>query len=174
MDGGNHYEKAFEGWLKDNGIGYLAIDQHKRAAFSRSKIKSFDFLFYSADMRPYIAEIKGRKFSGRNFAAFGNLQNWVTDDDICGLENWIKIFRGQYLGLFVFAYDLANIDVETDGREIFEYRGKRYVFTAVRLVDYLQGATVRSIKWKTLHLSAEYYKQCVINIDELILKKARL
>lgn len=173
MDGGNHYERAFEGWLKENGVGYLAIDQHKRASFSRSKIKSFDFLFYSADMRAYIAEVKGRKFSGKNFSAFGNLPNWVTDDDITGLQNWIEIFAGQYMGLFVFAYDVMNIDVETDGREIFEYQGKRYVFTAVRLRDYLAGATVRSIKWKTLHLSAEYYKQCIADLDKLILNKVR-
>ncbi len=173
MDGGNHYERAFEGWLKENGIGYLAVDQHKRAAFSKSKIKSFDFLFYSADMRAFIAEVKGRKFKGNNFMAFGNLPNWVTDDDITGLRNWIEIFAGQYSGLFVFAYELTNIDVETDGREIFEYRGKRYVFTAVMLADYLAGATVRSIKWKTLHLSAEYYKQCITDLDKLIFNKVR-
>lgn len=170
-EGCNHYERAFESWLKDNGIQYLAIDQQKRTAFSRSKIKSFDFLFYTADMRAYIAEVKGRKFSGKNFSAFGSLPNWVTDDDICGLENWIRIFSGQYAGLFVFAYDLENIDVETDGREIYDYLGRRYVFMAVRLADYLDGATVRSRKWKTLHLSAEYYKNCVFDLDELIARK---
>jgi hypothetical protein len=170
---GNHYEKAFESWLKDNGIQYLAVDQQKRTAFSRSKIKSFDFLFYTPDMRAFIAEVKGRKFSGKNFSAFGSLPNWVTDDDITGLENWIRIFSSQYHGLFVFAYDLENIDVETDGREIYEYLGKRYVFMAVRLADYLDGATVRSIKWKTLHLSAEYFKKCVLNIDELILRTTK-
>ena len=41
---GNHYEKAFESWLKDNGIQYLLVDQKKRTAFSKSKIKSFSFL----------------------------------------------------------------------------------------------------------------------------------
>jgi len=171
---GNHYEKAFESWLKDNGIQYLAVDQQKRTAFSKSKIKSFDFLFYAPDRHAYIAEVKGRKFTGKTFAAFGNLQNWVTADDITGLENWIKIFSERYLGLFIFAYDLENIDVDTDGREIYECLGKRYVFMTVRLTDYLKGASLRSEKWKTVHLSAEFYKNCVINPDELILKKVRL
>lgn len=173
MDGGNHYEKAFESWLKDNGIQYLAVDQQKRTAFSRSKIKSFDFLFYSPDKRGYIAEIKGRKFNGKSFMAFGKLPNWVTLDDITGLKNWIKIFSG-YLGLFIFAYSLENIDVDTDGREIYECGGKRYVFVVISLVDYLNGATVRSKKWKTLHLAAEYYKKYTSNINELILNKVKL
>jgi hypothetical protein len=171
MDGGNHYEKAFECWLKDNGIQYLAVDQQKRTAFSRSKIKSFDFLFYTADKRAFIAEVKGRKFKGKNFSAFGTLPNWVTSDDISGLESWAAIFSNRYSELFVFAYDLENIDVETDGREIFECFDKRYVFMAVKLSDYLAGASLRSIKWKTLHLSAEYFKCCSFDVSEMVLRK---
>jgi len=172
--GGNHYERAFESWLKDNGIQYLLVDQQKRAAFSKSKIKSFDFLFYTPDSNAYITEIKGRKFTGKTFTAFGSLPNWVTIDDVKGLENWIKIFGGRYQGLFVFAYDLENIDVDTDGRKIYEYLDGRYVFTAIRLSDYQRGATGRSKKWETVHLSAEFYKNCVIDADELICRKVRL
>ncbi|MEN6385962.1 MAG: HYExAFE family protein [Phycisphaerales bacterium] len=171
MDGGNHYERAFASWLKDNGIQYLAIDQQKRTAFSRCKIKSFDFIFYTAGKKAIIAEVKGRKFTGKTFISFGTLPNWVTDDDIEGIRKWIKIFQGQYEGIFVFAYDLTNIDVETDGREIFECSGKRYVFLAVKLADYMAGASLRSMKWKTLHLSAEYFRQCVIDADRLILER---
>ncbi len=171
MEGENHYEKAFEGWLKDNGVQYLKIDQRKRTAFSRGKIKSFDFLFYAADNNAYLAEVKGRLFRGKNFSAFGSLPNWVTNDDICGLENWMLIFSSQYTGLFVFAYDLVNIDVETDGREIYEYAGRRYIFMAVGLADYLNGAKMRSKKWKTLHLPAEYYRRCAFDVDKLILAR---
>ncbi len=169
---GNHYEKAFEGWLKDNGVQYLAVDQQKRAAFSKSKIKSFDFLFYTPGRRAYIAEVKGRKFISKKFTAFGSLPNWVTVDDIRGLENWIDIFGRKYRGLFVFVYNLENIDVDADGREIFEYRDKRYVFMAVTLDDYKKGQTVRSKKWNTVHLSAEYFKKYSVRLDELICKKA--
>ena len=95
---GNHYERAFESWLKDNGIQYLLVDQQKRTAFSKSKIKSFDFLFYTPDSKAYIAEVKGRKFSGKTFTAFGSLANWVTIDDVKGLENWVKIFGKNYQG----------------------------------------------------------------------------
>jgi len=171
---GNHYEKAFESWLKDNGIQYLAIDQQKRAAFSRSKIKSFDFLFYTQDSKAYIAEIKGRRFTSKAFTAFGSLPNWVTVEDVRGIENWVEIFGKKYQGLFIFVYNLENIDVDADGREIFECRDKRYVFIAVTLEDYKKGQTVRSKKWKTVHLSAEYFKNHSIRLNELICRKARL
>jgi len=171
---GSHYEKAFEYWLKDNGFKYIPIDQHKRFAFSKSKIKSFDFIFYTPDSTAYIAEIKGRKFPGKTFVAFGTLPNWTTSDDVSGLENWVKIFDNKYRGLFIFVYDLENIDVDTDGREVFEFNNKRYVFIAVKLQDYKNGATVRSEKWQTLHLNAQYYKNCALNLNELTGQKVIL
>jgi len=171
---GSHYEKAFENWLKDNRFRYTPIDQQKRFAFSKSKIKSFDFIFYTSDSTAYIAEIKGRKFSGKTFVAFGSLPNWATVDDVRGLGNWVKIFNNKYQGLFVFVYDLENIDVDTDGREVFEFNNKRYVFIAVRLEDYKKGASLRSRKWQTVHLNAEFYKNCALNLNELVGQKVRL
>ena len=40
----NHYERAFENWLIDNHIKYVSMDEHKRAVFDQTEIKSFDFL----------------------------------------------------------------------------------------------------------------------------------
>ena len=71
-------------------------------------------------------------------------------------------------------YDLENIDVDTDGREIFEFNNKRYVFIAVRLEDYKKGASLRSKKWQTVHLNAEFYKNCALNLNELVGQKVRL
>lgn len=172
--GGTHYENAFEAWLKDNGFKYIPIDQHKRFTYSKGNIKSFDFVFSPPGDAAYMAEIKGRKFSGTTFASFGSLQNWTTADDIKGLEEWVKIFKNRYQGLFIFVYDLENVDVDSDGREIFEFEGKRYVFIAVGLEDYKAGATRRSEKWQTVHLSAECYKKCALNLTELVGRKVIL
>ena len=60
------------------------------------------------------------------------------------------------------------------GREIYEYLNRRYVFMAVAVSDYKKGATVRSKKWKTVHLSAEHYKNCTIKPDEMICRKVKL
>ena len=42
----NHYERAFGNWLIDNKIKYIAVDEEKRTAFGRSKVKSFDYFLY--------------------------------------------------------------------------------------------------------------------------------
>ena len=81
----NHYERAFENWLIDNRIQYVAVDEHKRAAFGRSKIKSFDFLLYPANQQIIIAEVKGRLFKGTSFAKLTGFECWVTTEDIDGL-----------------------------------------------------------------------------------------
>ena len=42
-----HYEAAFEAFLRDRGIPYVAVDEAKKAMFANSKLKSFDFVVYS-------------------------------------------------------------------------------------------------------------------------------
>ena len=59
----NHYERAFENWLKDHRIEYVAEYQHERATIKGVDIKSFDFLLYPHS-RPIIVEVKGRTFKG--------------------------------------------------------------------------------------------------------------
>ena len=57
----NHYERAFGNWLIDSNVPYTAVDEQKRAAFGRSKFKSFDYLLYPPGEKIIIAEVKGRK-----------------------------------------------------------------------------------------------------------------
>ena len=42
-----HYEAAFEAFLRDRGIPYVAVDEAKKALFANAKLKSFDFVVYS-------------------------------------------------------------------------------------------------------------------------------
>ncbi len=41
----NEYEQAFENWLVENHLQFVAVDQQKRRIFARNKIKSFDFFY---------------------------------------------------------------------------------------------------------------------------------
>src|SRR5688500_7028395 len=38
-----HYEAAFEAYLRERGIPYVAVDEAKKAIFANAKLKSFDF-----------------------------------------------------------------------------------------------------------------------------------
>ncbi|MFC1739420.1 HYExAFE family protein [Planctomycetota bacterium] len=164
----NHYERAFENWLKDNQIQYIAVDEHKRAAFGRSKIKSFDFLLYPPNQSIIIAEVKGRAFKGSSFARLAGFECWVTMDDVNGLANWKQIFGESHIPVFVFAYCMKNIDVDFDGRDVFDCDGRRYVFFALKLSDYCSHMKLRSPKWETVTLPADKFRQCAIQMQELL------
>ena len=164
----NHYERAFENWLIDNRIQYIAVDDQKRAAFGRSKIKSFDFLLYPRNQQIIIAEVKGRKFKGTSFAKLTGFECWVTTEDIAGLAKWQEVFGTAHLAVFVFAYRIENIDVDFDGRDTYEFDANRYVFFAVKLDDYRRFMKRRSPKWQTVTLPADKFRKCAIQMQSLL------
>lgn len=165
----NHYERAFESWLIENRIRYVTVDEQKRATFARSRIKSFDFLVYPRSGQTIIAEVKGRSFKGTSFAKLAGLECWVTTEDIDGLTRWQEVFGGDHQAIFVFAYKVENIDVDFDGREVFDFDANRYVFLCVKLDDYRSFMKRRSPKWQTVTLPADKFRQCAMQIKDFLL-----
>jgi len=167
----NHYERAFTAWLRDNGVRHIAVDQHKRAAFARTRVKSFDMLIYPRDTdEVLIAEVKGKRFAGSSLVGMAGMQNWVTIDDIRGLKTWEEALGEGHRGVFVFAYELIQPDVELDGREAYDFEGGRYVFFCVRLDDYMNWMTIRSPQWRTLFLPAKGFRNCCVEAGRMLLR----
>ena len=164
----NEYEQAFESWLIDNRLQYVAVDQQKRRVFARSRIKSFDFLLYPVHLPPVIAEVKGRKFKGKSLASLSGLECWTTMEDIRGLIRWEQVFGKGTEAVFVFVYKIENIDVETDGNEIYDFEADRYTFYTVRLDDYREYMTVRSPKWHTVTLPAAKFRKYAMPIRQYL------
>ncbi len=165
----NHYERAFENWLIDNHIKYVSMDEHKRAVFDQTEIKSFDFLLYLPDDRIVIAEVKGRKFTGTSLQGLVGLECWVTAEDVDGLAAWQQAFGEGHKAFFVFAYKMDNIDFDPDGRGVLEFENNKYVFLAVALDDYVKYMKRRSPKWKTVTLPADKFRSCARDVRELLL-----
>ncbi len=165
----NHYERAFENWLRDNRIQYVAVDEQKRATFANSRIKSFDFLLYPPNGQIIIAEVKGRKFKGDSFAKLTGLECWVTTEDIDGLTGWQQVFGPDHQAIFVFAYKVDNIDVDFDGREFYDYSRNRYVFFCVKLDNYRKFMKRRSPKWQTVTLPADKFRKCAVQMQAILL-----
>ena len=163
----NHYERAFENWLIDNHVRYVAVDEQKRAAFGLCKFKSFDFLVYPPNQQAIIAEVKGRSFKGTSFAGLTGFECWVTAEDVNGLTKWREVFGQGHTAVFVFAYKIENIDVDFDGREVYDFDANRYVFFAVKLDDYRAFMKRRSPKWQTVTLPADKFRQCAIELRGL-------
>jgi len=164
----NHYERAFEGWLIDNHIEYVTIDEHKRATLGQSDIKSFDFLLYLPDGKIIIAEVKGRTFKGTSLAKLAHLECWVTAEDIEGLVKWQQIFGEGHQAIFVFAYKIENIDVDFDGRDVYDFDANRYLFFCVKLDDYRRFMVRRSPKWRTVTLPADKFRQYATQLADFL------
>jgi hypothetical protein len=165
----NHYEKAFANFLSDNRIRYIAVDEQKRAALGRTNLKSFDYLLYPPNQQIIIAEVKGRKFAGTTFANLSGFECWVTTDDVDGLANWQQIFGLTHSAAFIFAYKIENVDVDFDGREVYDFKGLNYIFFCIKLADYIRFMKVRSPKWKTVTLPADKFRLCAVQMQNLML-----
>ena len=165
----NHYERAFESWLRDNHIKYVAVDEQKRATFARSRIKSFDFLLCPPNGPVIIAEVKGRSFKGTSLAKLTGLECWVTAEDIDGLAGWQQVFGPGHQAVFVFAYKVEKIDVDFDGRDFYDFKGNRYIFFCVRLDDYRKFMKRRSPKWQTVTLPADKFRRCAVQMQALLI-----
>jgi len=165
----NEYEQVFENWLIENNLQYAPVDQQKRKLFARNKIKSFDFILYPADSPPVMTEIKGREFKGKTLAGMTSLQCWVTRDDVKSLMQWELILDGDMKMAFVFVYKIMNVDVETDGADIFEFASNRYFFYAVELDSYREFMKTRSPKWNTVTLPADRFRQLAVPAREYFL-----
>lgn len=165
----NHYEKAFGNWLIDNRIQYIAVDEKKRAAFGRSNLKSFDYLLTLPGQPIVIAEVKGRAFKGKTFAKLAGFECWVTADDVDSLASWEKIFGPAHIAAFIFAYRIENVDVDFDGRQVYEFDGYRYIFFCIKLDDYRKNMKLRSPKWKTVTLPADGFRRYTVQMQNLLI-----
>ncbi|MGD0077133.1 MAG: HYExAFE family protein [Sedimentisphaerales bacterium] len=161
------YEKAFGNWLIENQVEFVSTADQHAPVFEQSNMKSFDFLLCPPSGKKIIAEVKGRRFKGSKLEGLSHLECWVTTDDVDGLAAWQKTLGSEYDATFIFAYKVQNIDVDFDGREIFEFGDNHYFFFAVRLADYIRFMKQRSPKWKTVTLPAGKFRSCAKPVRQL-------
>jgi hypothetical protein len=185
----NHYEAAFEEYLRGHGVPYVAVDEAKRSVMSDgASLKSLDFIVASA-ARPsvpggadipvgqaagtaaspttWLVDVKGRRFPS------GDVQkqywkNWSTRDDLRSLALWEGLFGANFRGLFVFAYDVLGDRAPLPAEELFEFRGSLYGFIAVPLADYAGHAHPISPKWDTWAMSAADFRKYARPLAELL------
>lgn len=161
-----HYEAAFEDFLRQRGWSYLPVDERRRAMFLGSRIKSFDFLVYPPSRRAWLVDIKGRQFpyavkKGRRF-----WENWVTRDDLEGLDRWQGAFGPDFEPGLVFAYWLRETcDREPPGG-VHSFNGRTYSFLWVSATAYAAAARMRSPKWNTVTVSTRVFRDLVQWIPE--------
>ncbi len=128
-------------------------------------LKSFDFVIYSSRGPNLLVDVKGRKHSGRTGRS---LQNWVTRDDVRCLEQWSGIFGEGFEPAFAFLFWCDVPPPDALFLETFEFSQRWYAILAVRLRDYREHMRERSVKWDTVSIPANIFRDKAVEIGTLL------
>jgi len=162
----NHYEAAFEAFLRDRQVPYVAVDETKRSLLSDGSIKSLDFIVSCPGRAAWLVDVKGRRFPSGAQKQYW--KNWSTRDDLRGLAAWERLFGGAARGLLVFAYLVVGDRAPLSADQLFEHRDRWYGFVGVQLQDYACYARPISVAWDTLAISTKSFRQIARPLDELL------
>ena len=163
----NHYEAAFEAFLRDRGAAYIAVDEAKRAMMGYASLKNVDFIVNAPDGRNWLVDVTGRGFpaGGRSKQYW---RNWSPQDDVDSLAQWERAFGERFASLLVFAYDVVGDRGPLPQDQLFAFRGHLYGFVAIRLHEYARFARTISPKWKTLAMPVPMFRQLAEPMDQLL------
>ena len=112
----NHYEAAFEAFLRARQVPYVAVDEKKRALLGDSSLKSLDFIVSPPDRGSWLVDVKGRHFPSGGQKQYW--KNWSTRDDIRSLAAWQRLFGSAFQAMFVFAYEVIGNRSAAAGRAV--------------------------------------------------------
>lgn len=161
----NHYEAAFEAYVRCLRVPCVAIDEAKRAIFDDTGVKNPDFLLYPRLSDNLVVEVKGKR--GKNARGRRDWENWVTTDDLDGLVHWQSTFGPGFRSVLVFAYVEVPgaFPLPKDGGG-FEFRGQEYRFWAVALDDYIAHLRSRGPAWKAVSMARKAFRRRVRPLRE--------
>lgn len=158
-DRNNHYEAAFEAYLRHQGIPYVAVDESRRALFAEVRLKSLDFIVYSQHSRNLLVDVKGRRFPSGGKRSRRLWESWVPAEDIESLGRWEEVFGSDFHAVLAFAYNITEERYLGLFHDRFEHRGRQYGFVGVRLEDYRGNMKTRSPKWGTVSLPSRVFRE---------------
>ncbi len=164
----NHYEAAFEEYLRNRGVPYVAVDEARRSLMADGQsLKSLDFIVSAPGPWSWLVDVKGRRFpSGDDTSSSRQYwKNWSTNDDLTSLTQWETLFGDAFRGLFVFAYNVVGDRAPLPPDQLFEHRGSLYGFVGIRLSDYTAWAHMISPSWDTVAMPTADFRRLARPID---------
>ena len=164
----NHYEAAFEEFLRSRTVPYVAVDEARRSVLSDgASIKCLDLIVAVSGELSWLVDVKGRRFpSGDETKQYW--KNWSPREDIQSLAQWERLFGEGFRAVFVFAYDVLGDRAPLPAEQLFEHRGQLYGFVAVTLADYAAHARQISPSWDTVAMPTADFRRLARPMDELL------
>jgi hypothetical protein len=163
----NHYELAFESYLRELRIAYVAVNEQRRSLTEHGSLKNLDFIVSPSDSVSLLIDVKGRQFpSGKNKKQYW--KNWSTWDDLQSMARWQNKMGQSSCALLVFAYELVGERSPVEPAQLYEFRGRWYAFLAVRIADYIQFSRPLSARWQTVAMPARLFREAAFSLDEIL------
>ncbi len=161
----NHYEAAFEAWLRSRKIPYLAVDETKRSLAEGCSLKNLDFVISPPSLsHSWLIDVKGRRFpTGQSY-----WKNWVTADELTSLASWETLFGERFSSLLVFAYNVVGDLAPLPEGELFPFRDGLYGFVGIRLDHYTSWARPLSERWRTVSVPAGKFRSLAQSMNDLL------
>jgi len=164
----NHYDAAFEAFLRTERRPYVAVDESRRALAPDSSLKSLDFIVYSQQGRNLLVDVKGRKFPTGADGTGGRWENWAEEETVTSLLRWQNLFGGEFRAALVFAYDIAEPRWHEQHPRRWEFRQRTYAFYGVWADEYAGAMRGRSRAWETVSVPCRDYRDLRRPIAELL------
>ncbi|MCI0360797.1 MAG: HYExAFE family protein [Planctomycetaceae bacterium] len=171
----NHYEAAFEAYLRWLAVPYIAVDETHRTligrdcadrqqATGRPSLKSLDFVVSPPrSSGSWLVDVKGRRFpTGKSY-----YKNWSTADELSSLAAWEDLFAAQAKGLLVFAYNVVGDRAPLAAEELFVFRGGLYGFVGIELAHYASWSKQLSPRWGTVTVPVAQFRSLARPAREL-------
>jgi hypothetical protein len=163
----NHYELAFEAYLRSHRVAYVAVDEQRRSLIAGGSLKNLDFLVSPSDSVSLLVDVKGRQFpSGTKQKQYW--RNWSTWDDLVSMANWQEKLGAGSLALLVFAYEVVGNRSPVEPTRLFAFRDRLYAFLAVRTADYIQFSRQLSAKWQTVSMPTAKFREAAFPLDTIL------
>jgi hypothetical protein len=162
----NHYEVAFEGYLRARNVPYVAVNEQRRSRIEGGSLKSVDFLVSPENSVTLLVDVKGRRFpSGNRHKVYW--KNWSTWDDLQSLARWQQQLGDHSLALLSFVYEIVGEKSPLPQDQLYEFRGRWYALLAVRAADYIRLGKPLSTKWQTVALPTARFREAAFPISDL-------
>lgn len=170
MNRDNHYEAAFEAYLRATGVGFVAVDEARRTVLGDADVKSLDFIVVGPNDARLVVDVKGRRFPGGTAdRPVKSWQNWAGEEDVIALERWAGVLGPGFRGVLAFVYHIVPpFALPDDTPDAFAFRDATYLMRAVAAADYRKEMRQRSPRWGTVHLSADAFRRLVRPFSEFL------
>jgi hypothetical protein len=174
MKSDNHYEAAFDAFLRERGVAVMPILEVRRSYLDTSDVKSPDFIVVAPQDAKLVVDVKGRKFpsiskSGKRRHFW---KNWCEREDVLSLARWAERFGGGFCGVLAFIYHLdLSVELPRDTPDLFAFRGKLYLLRGVEVNDYRSHMRTCSPRWKTVYLRTDDFRELVKPISHFLSPK---